>query len=213
MDKRLRAWLVAPTLVLVGATAHAQWPGDRGWYGGIAAGQSSIDFGSLLPNAGATASAETRDDTDTAIKLFAGYRFNRHLAMEAGYTDFGDFSATRRITVPAPGSITSEIKSAGVHFDVLGIIPVGERFELYGRLGVIRTATTTDLSATGVAVISAPAHNKDYNVSPRIGVGAQWNASRALGIRVEFEKQDIDSQIFSESASIDVISAALVILF
>lgn len=214
MEKSLRVWLIAPVLALAGAAAQAQSPGDRGWYGGIATGQSRIDFGgSLLPVAGATVSTVTKNDTDTAYKVFGGYRVNRHLAMEAGFTDFGNFSATRRIIAPAAGSVTSNVKSNGAHFDILGIIPASEQFEVFGRLGIIRTRTTNDISTTGAAVLTVPAHSTDYNVSPRIGVGAQLNFSRALGLRVEFERQVIDFQIFSESASIDLVSAALVIRF
>jgi OOP family OmpA-OmpF porin len=212
----LVSWLVVAAFALAAAGAHAQAQpaADRGWYAGIGLGQSKIDFGSNpVPAFGVTSDTISADDTDSSYKLLGGYRFNRYLALEGGYTDFGSFSATRRVTAPGSGTVTSNIKTSGVHFDVMGIIPAGDRFEFFGKVGLIRTVTQTDLSTTGSVVLIGPAHSTDYNVSPRIGIGAYVRFTRALGLRIEYEQQDIDFQIFGESASVGIASASLVFRF
>ena len=217
MKMALSGWLIILTIAFASGGAQAQVvqpPADRGWYAGIGLGQSKIDFGGTpVPVFGATSSTLTVDDTDSSFKAFGGYRFNRYLALEAGYVDFGSFSATRRVTAPGSGTVNSNIKTSGVHFDVMGIIPAGDRFEFFGKLGFIRTATKTDLSTTGSVVLIGPAHVTDYNVSPRIGVGAYVRFTRTLGLRIEYEQQDIDFQLYSESASVGMASASLVFRF
>lgn len=216
MKSALVSWLVAQSLALAAAGAHAQAQPvvNRGWYAGFGLGQSKIDFGSNpVPAFGATSSTVSDDDRDSSYKLFAGYRFNRYLALEGGYIDFGSFSATRRVTAPGSGTVTSNTETSGVHFDVMGIIPAGDRFEFFGKAGVIRTKTQTDLSTTGSVVLIGPAHSTNYNVSPRIGVGAYVRFTRVFGLRIEYEQQDIDFQIFSESASVGIASASLVFRF
>jgi len=218
----LRA-LIAPVLVLAATSAHAQPAAaparpfaDRGWHGGFSAGQSRIDFANsnVAPAPGATQSTVVENDSDFAYKLFVGYRLLRYLALEGGYTNFGHFSATRNVTAPAAGSRTTSMKVDGFHFDVVGIIPVASNFDLFGKIGVIRTTTKIDNSVTGAVVLTGPARQEEVNIDPvRLGIGAEFRFSRAVGLHVEYERQRIDWEIFSESPSVSLLSAGLVFRF
>src|SRR5437868_10629033 len=124
--RRIFAGTAAGILLATFAGGAAAQNAEGGWYGGVSVGQSKISFdNSSLAVAGATASSISKDETDTAWKLFAGYRFGRHLAVEGGYTDFGKFSATNTVTAPAAGSLTVGFKSSGPHAEVVGILPLG----------------------------------------------------------------------------------------
>src|SRR5262245_52776426 len=91
---------VAGVSILVAAPAAFAQADEQGFYLGGAYGQTKIkgacgDLRSELIAIGATVGA--CDDADSGFKLFGGYRFNRHFALEASYLDFGSLtmSATR----------------------------------------------------------------------------------------------------------------------
>ena len=84
----------------VSAPAFAQ---TTPWYAGVSAGQSKLkdvnanDFRAT----GVATNNVSIDDSDNAYKLFAGYKFNKNLAVEGGYTDLGKFSFNNTTTGPA----------------------------------------------------------------------------------------------------------------
>jgi hypothetical protein len=47
----------------------------------------------------------------------------------------------------------------------------------------------------------------------RLGIGAEFRFSRAVGLRVEYERQRIDWEIFSENPTVSLLSAGLVFRF
>ena len=80
---------LAATLVAA-CGAHAE---ESGAYLGAALGQSKLkEWCDTGGSAGITLTS--CEDTETAWKLFAGYRFNRYLAVEGSYIDWGETTAT-----------------------------------------------------------------------------------------------------------------------
>jgi OOP family OmpA-OmpF porin len=77
---------MASTLVFTGPTL-AQ---DTGFYVGGALGQTSFD----VDCTGTTSC----DDKDSSWKIFGGYQFNKHFALEFGYADLGETTAS--VSVP-----------------------------------------------------------------------------------------------------------------
>ena len=63
---------------------------DAGFYIGGALGQSSFDV--------ECARTTSCDDSDSSWKIFGGYQFNKHFALEFGYADLGETTAS----VPVP---------------------------------------------------------------------------------------------------------------
>src|SRR5690606_41328185 len=62
------------------------------WYGGFNIGQSreSINDGAIANSElGGGLTGITDDHEDNGYKVFAGYQFNDHIALEAGYFDLG----------------------------------------------------------------------------------------------------------------------------
>ena len=73
---------------------------QAGPYVGGALGQSKLkEWCDTGGNPSALAGCE---DTDTSWKLLGGYRFNRHFAAEASYTDWGEVTATVRVGTQNP---------------------------------------------------------------------------------------------------------------
>lgn len=206
--------ILAAALALACGGVLAQAAPERGWYGGLAAGRSQLDFGGNFAQvAFATASTTSQDDGDAGYKIYGGYRFGRHLALEGGTSDFGSFSFRRIVTAPTAGTVTANVQSRGAHFDVVGILPLGQRFELFGRLGLIRTVTTTRTTTTGPVVLFGTGQERDIHISPRIGVGAEFGLTPKLALRLEYEEQNLDFRFFNESKSVQLVSLGLKLRF
>jgi OOP family OmpA-OmpF porin len=206
--------LLAAALALASGGVLAQAAPERGWYGGIGAGRSQLDFGENFAQVFfATASTTSEDDSDSGYKIYGGFRFGRHFALEGGYSDFGSFSSRRDVTAPTAGSVTVNLQSHGVHFDVVGIVPLGQRFELFGKLGIVRTVTTTRTTTTGSVVVFGTGEERDINFSPRIGAGAEFRLTPKLALRLEYEDQNLDFQFFSERKSVQLVSLGLKLRF
>ena len=112
---------------------------DAGWYFGVNAGRSKakIDDTSIinsLTGSGLTAAAIVDEDVSHGHKIFGGYQFNKNLAVEGGYFDLGKFGYTL-YTSPA-GTLSGDIKLKGYNLDVVGLLPVTEKFSLLARLGL-----------------------------------------------------------------------------
>jgi OOP family OmpA-OmpF porin len=201
-------------LSTLASQAFAQQP-QRGWYAGISAGQSSADVDSNgLVVIGATASTVSVEDTDTAFKVYGGYRFGRHLAVEAGYADLGSFSGTRNVTSPGIGSLKAETSVSGIFGQAVGILPLGERFSLFGTAGLFANEVKTTLSSSGgVALIGQrSASNSDVNL--KLGVGAGFDFTPKFGMRVEWERFfELGDDSVGGKSDVDLLSIGIVFRF
>jgi len=175
--------------IAASAACSAALAQDTGFYVGAALGQSSYreacaDFNRV---AGTGGNAFTCTREDTAGKLFAGWRFLRYLAAEVSYIDYGEAKATSAVA-GAPATGTSKVKAAGI--SALGILPVGERFSILGRLGLLETRTRTQVSGAVSGL-----EDKD-ETEMHVGIGAlyQFSRGRGWGMRLEYERLN-DSKI------------------
>jgi OmpA-OmpF porin, OOP family len=119
-------------LGLIVAGSCPAWGGDRGFYVGVDAGQSTLDRNASFDF------AIRSDRTASTFTVRGGYRFNRYFALEGGYTDLGDFSAT--IQPPCTGgcpTVDSRISIDGVMVNAVGIWPLSEHFALRASAGAI----------------------------------------------------------------------------
>jgi OOP family OmpA-OmpF porin len=166
--------------------AHAQ---SSKLYVGGAIGSSKMSFDSnSLQVQGSSASTLTTDESSTGFKIYGGYRFHRNFAVEVGIVDYGDFTATRTVTAPGPGSVRSELTVTGVYGDLVGIIPVGSSVELFGKVGFIATGAHTNLSTTGAVAIVGDSSGSDSETGLHAGLGAEVLVAQHFAIRVEYEQ-------------------------
>jgi OOP family OmpA-OmpF porin len=174
-------------LAFAAMVASAQAP-DKGFYLGASLGQSQIKFDDAsLRIGGATSSSISKNETDTAWKIFAGYRFFKYFAVEGGYTDLGKFSATTTVTAPAAGSATINFKSKGPHLEGVGILPLGN-FSLFGKAGVMLTITQSSGTASGAVTFRGNPNNTTNEANFKAGIGAGYDFTRNFGMRVEAEQ-------------------------
>jgi len=187
---------------------------DSGWYLGGNVGQSSVDvdderiISSLLGSGFATTSI-TEDRRDLGYKLFGGYQFNPHFSLEGGYFDLGKFGFTA-VTQP-PGTFTGTIKLRGVNLDLLGMLPITQRFSAFGRVGVNYAEAKDTFAGTGAVNVLNPTRKKS-DTNYKIGVGLQYDFTQHLAMRIEAERYRIDDAVGNKGDA-DLVSAGLVFRF
>jgi OOP family OmpA-OmpF porin len=188
---------------------------DTGWYGGINVGQSraKIDDARItsgLLGSGFTVTSITDDDRDTGYKLFGGYRFNRNFALEGGYFDLGTLFSFRATTAPA-GTLSGEIKVKGVNLDLVGILPITERFSAFGRAGANYAEARDSFTGTGAVNVVNPSP-KERDTNYKFGVGLQYNFTESFGMRAEAERYRINDAV-GNRGDVDLVSVGLVYRF
>jgi OmpA-OmpF porin, OOP family len=170
------------TLAILGFAAATAFSGAalaqaepvRGFYIGGSIGQMEAD--------GNCASGDSCDFKDTSWKLFGGYRFNRYLAAEGFYADLGKISIRR-------GTVNVSAEQTSIGAAAVGILPLGQHFELFGKLGLASSSRKITGSAPGVAI-----SDNDSGSDILFGIGASYNFTRNFGLRAEWERYN-DSEI------------------
>jgi OOP family OmpA-OmpF porin len=116
-------------------------------------------------------------DGDNATKVFAGWHFNRFLAVQADFVDFGESSGA--VTPSVSGS--SDVQ--GLAPSVVATIPVGP-LELFGRVGMM--FYEIDLNLTGGRVVDESGEDLVWSAGLGIDVLDRVN------LRLEYEEIDIE---------------------
>ncbi|MHB8948129.1 MAG: outer membrane beta-barrel protein [Rhodoferax sp.] len=197
--------------VLASSFAVAQ---DSGWYAGANVGQSSATIddarirSGLVAN-GFTGATITDDDRSTGYKIFGGYQYNQYLAVEAGYFDLGNFGFNAT-TVP-PGTLSGNIKLKGFNMDLVGTLPITEKFSVLGRIGANYADASDSFVGTGAVTVTNPNPSKrDTNL--KVGVGLQYAFTPALAMRAEVERYRINDAV-GNKGDIDLVSLGLIYRF
>ncbi|OBU68365.1 hypothetical protein A9K58_05970 [Stenotrophomonas maltophilia] len=136
---------------------------DReGLYGFAGMGMTSID-------AEFSTGGDRRDQSanGTTVLAGAGYRMSRHLAVEADA-----HSMVRKADLGALGRVASY----GVRGSVVGIVPIGEKVELFGKVSVGAERTRWGAGSDKVS------RNAATTVNLGTGVGARYWLSPNTGI-------------------------------
>ncbi len=200
LKKACVAAILTAAGMAVSSASMAQPKQDMGWYAGGSFGQSEID----IDCAGTTSC----DDSDTSWKIFVGYQANRNLALEAGYADLGQLKAS----TPAFGGIPAanvKIKTSAWELVGIGSLPVGERFSLFGKVGLYMADTDIEVDFPGFGT----ATDADDSVDLTFGFGARYDFTRNFGVRAEWQRySDVEAGAF-EKFDVDVMSVSILFRF
>ncbi len=197
--------------VMTGSIALAE---ESGWNAGINGGitRTTIDeerITSSLLTSGFTVTDFSDDDSDSGYKLFGGYQFNPYFAVEGGYFDLGSYGFTAE-TLP-PGTLTGDIEVTGFNLDLVGLLPLTERFSLIGRAGANYAEASDTFSSTGLINVPNPNPTaRETNI--KFGVGAQWEFNDRISARLEAERYRIDDAV-GNKGDIDLYSVNLLMRF
>lgn len=143
---------------------------ESGAYAGITVGRSKADN----PFARTTATK----DTDTVGGILVGYQYTKNWGVEVFYTGVGKLE----VTDPTTGGTLSG-KGDALGINVVGTAPISDVFSLYAKLGY--ASIKTNISTTDPTIIG------ERRGSVTGGLGAQYNVSKDVGIRLGWDTYEL----------------------
>lgn len=151
----------------------------------VAHGASAAQPGGYLGFSLGSADDEILNESDTGYKLLGGYVASANLGGEIAFVDLGSYPAFD----PFFGPVI--LDQYGIAFNGIGYLPVGNNFDLFGKLGLF--AWTVDV---GFAT--------DDGLDLTYGFGASLRMDYRLSIRAEWERfTDISG------GDVDLVSAGI----
>ena len=154
------------------------------WYLGGNVGQWRMDFDEAaiartLHRPTLTTTSIATDDKDVGYKLFLGYQFHRYFAVNSLFFDLGNFSFST--TTTPPGTLNASYEVKGWNLDLVGILPMTERFSAFGRVGAAYGRTTTLFS--GRAFAGETRATPTRTSSPGLGLRVRYQSFHQLARR------------------------------
>jgi|SRR5687768_6040584 opacity protein-like surface antigen len=159
------------------------------------------------------------DDVDGGWSATLGYRINRYVAAEVTYADFGEASVDQRYrfaTIPElppfPDlTLDATVSVSGPSVAVLGSLPLGERWELFLRGGVLfADQEIKTRSAVGSSTAAFAREFSDEVLTAAAGV--QWAFAPRWTARLEYQRTD-DLEAGDLNAENRIDAASLSVLF
>lgn len=197
MNRGIRPMLAAMALLAAAVPAAAQAQ-DAAWYVGVGIGRVSSSGGCT----GSAPPGITCDDKDTTWKIFGGYEINRYLGVELGLVDMGE----RPAFVTGLGPATASFKIFETL--VVGNLPIGERFSIYGKAGIFQW--DVDYSFPAGTAGGANSSGKDYTY----GLGVKYLFVRNAAVRLELQRYNkVGDPSFTGRFDVDVFTLGALIRF
>ena len=140
----------------------------------------------------AIGSADIEGEDDSSLKFYGGSRTG-NMGFELAYHDLGKQEDSAL-------GLTASIEVTGIEFSGVGYLPVSSTVDIFGKLGLL--LWDADLNLTGFPQVSEDGNDFIF------GVGAQFNTTKNLAIRLELQTTtldvagvDFDTEILSVGAT------------
>jgi hypothetical protein len=159
---------------LQAAPVFAQEDQTQGLYFGVGLGDFSTGTYEI---AGADAANLDFDSDETANKIFAGWRFNRLVAVQVDHVGFERSIRSR----DAPSVIATETE--GFAPSLVGTLPLGP-LEFFARAGIFWYDLDIERNGTSFS--------DDSDRDPIFGAGIGFTVARRVNLRAEYEVVEID---------------------
>lgn len=182
---------------------------ERGFYVGGYYGQTKSDLESgpyeeeawnIYPAAGYQALqrvSSSFDTKDSGYGFFGGYRLFRHLAIEGGYSEFGEFTFRDEsngidlLSDDEAVALSQRLTTSmtGITLSALGIWPLSYRAELFVRGGIVFTSSELDtrvVSSNGFDAGTQWASESDTDFL--VGAGGGFTFAEIYTLRLEYQR-------------------------
>ena len=178
MNLKIPAALAIMSAALAPAAYSQEQTNTSGFYlgGGVGQFNAQIDDVDQIDT-----TVDKWKDDDTAYKIFAGYRINRFLGVEAAYLNLGKPSGA-----VVPGFNVKEAVDGFAPY-VVGTIPLGPYFELNGRLGYY----FYDANMRQTSTLNGDVQFKEESSALAWGAGIGANIGEKFNVKFEYERFDI----------------------
>lgn len=182
------------TILLMLSTVTTAAAADSGWYLGVGYGDVTGNYEAADFDDGSVSNGAI-DNSDSAWKVFGGYAFGHHLAVELGYVDLhndvdnevtfagtSDGTSDRFDSLPG-GVVSVDIdRVTGIFAVAIGSLPLSKHFSINTKGGAVfweARQTTMDLGRRDVVVKGEDAI---------VGVAAEYRFNNGFAIRGEVER-------------------------
>jgi len=138
------------------------------------------------------------EESDLGYTASFGYRFSRFIAGELGLSQFGSLtsSLTAEIDLPqdtsgfVPARFEYAFNVGGPVISVLGILPIKNKFEFFGRVGYLFASVEREFTSkiNGQRGLAGNAQGDSQNLV--YGAGITWNFTEAYSARAEYQILD-----------------------
>ena len=161
------------------------------------------------------------EDQDFGFQITFGYRFNRFVAGELGLVQYGELVSSADAELDfdnngnfVPAHVQLSFSAGGPLISVIGILPIQDKFEVYGRLGYLFGSVEREFTSRvgGERGVSGAA--KGDSQVPVYGVGVSWNINQVYTIRGEYQLvTDIGEASRTGQEDMDVLTVGLIVRF
>lgn len=185
MKRFLIAGFIAACAAPVGSL-HAWEPGP---YLGFAIGGTDYDLGvadyddgNIVPGSGSV------DTTDTGYKIFGGYRVTPNVGVELYFADLGNTTFRGIADGVAEehwcfGRVSSELEVDGLGLSLLGNVPVGRDFNVYGKFGILAwKMRARESDSCGLF------RDSESDTSLTYGAGISYQLDYRTSVQLEWER-------------------------
>jgi len=166
MRKHAILWLMSSLTFVAPLCASAEGARTEGFYAGA-------NLGVGMPNLKTPNGVDK--DSQAVAGVLAGYKFNPYFAVEGQYTGIG------KVTDNVHGSA----KADALSLTAVGILPLNDAFDVYGKLGV---------AATSSKVSGISAYDDATRMGATYGLGAEYHFDKTVSMRVGWDhyKAEVD---------------------
>ena len=114
------------------------------------------------------------------VNPYIGAQVHENVSVELGYLETGRKSKSfDAALLGGAGTATTETKLKGFHIDAVGNIPLTDKFDLLGNIGLARFKADVDIPVGGGATINT----SDTDTAWRLGAGGLYSVSESIKIR------------------------------
>jgi OOP family OmpA-OmpF porin len=203
-----------------------------GAYGGVLIGQGRYsgdhsedeqDLVDTLANQNVESRNITSSTKDSGIGYQAafGYRFNRYFAAELGLAQYGELKSTAKGELNfvelggfVPASLSYTFNVGGPVLSAVGILPIGDKFEVYGRLGYLFASSERQISSRLDGQSGGVGTAKGDSQEPVFGIGMTYHINQVYSIRGEYQKiGKVGQETRTGTEELDVIGLGITVRF
>ncbi|HVY07585.1 MAG TPA: porin family protein [Burkholderiales bacterium] len=223
MNNQVLRGLVFLALVGIAGGASAASPYDKAteaktpWYIGVGIGYTSANIPSQTIDSissqlavvnGASSTIIDKDRKSTGLKFALGYDFSRYYGLEAGYAYLGETKADMDFRAGAPittsvGTFNMKYKMSAYYLDLVGNLPLNNKWTLTGRVGAAYGKTSSDFNGQPTTITLSSNDKSEGKVREKFGAGVVYNINTSFGVKAEWEHYKLPDPLSDEKFNVD----------
>jgi hypothetical protein len=138
------------------------------------------------------------EDGNLGYGAHFGYRFHKYFAAEIGLVKYGDLITTSSGEVdydtfgtgfvPAKGELS--FTAGGILMSALGVLPIGSKVELFGRVGYLFTSAEREYLVKSESSVLINGRVRSDTQEVVYGIGMGFNFNQVYALRAEYQVAD-----------------------